>query len=72
MNPFEIAIRFVRSTGPVTLDQIASELRIQATIPDGHSPQTLAEGAVKHGLETGWLEVYDQEEKGEFSYCLKS
>jgi hypothetical protein len=62
-NYIELAIMFVRSSGPVTRDQIAAEIRNQSVTAARHT--ALADRAIAHGLSRGWLEQYDDE-----SYCM--
>ena len=56
------AIEIVRACGPVGREEIAREIRVQADNGNQWNCHTLAEDAIRHGLETGWLARYDDEE----------
>lgn len=53
----------VRACGPVGRDSIAREIRMQADDVDAKNlvadSYRLADRAIRHGLETGWLARYD-------------
>lgn len=62
MGPVEVLIRLVRSMGPVTANQMESELMTQCTFTatwEDAARQTRS--AIQHGLTQGWLERYDDE-----------
>ena len=61
MNHIEIAIITVRASGPVTRSQIASEIAMQAINGNRENCLALADAAINHGTETGWIESYDEE-----------
>jgi hypothetical protein len=65
MNHIEIAITAVRSSGPLTKLQIASEILTHAENATRSNCEKLAEAAINHGKESGWIESYDEE-----SYCM--
>jgi hypothetical protein len=61
MNHIEIAIMTVRASGPVTREQIANEIAKQASNGNRSNCLALADAAIQHGEETGWIESYDEE-----------
>lgn len=64
INHIQAAILFVRACGPVTKESIAREIRIQTGASKDKSSD-LADKAIAHGLDRGWLEKYDEE-----SFCI--
>ena len=59
-DPIEVAIMFVRSNGPVTKEQIACELLDQCSFTKTKEDAIRQAGkAIKHGLDRGYLERYD-------------
>jgi hypothetical protein len=65
MNHIEIAITSVRASGPLTKLEIASEILTHAANATRQNCEHLAELAIQHGKETGWIENYDDE-----SFCM--
>ena len=61
MNHIEIAIMIVRSSGPVTREQIANEIAVQASNGNRDNCHALADAAIQHGTDAGWIELYDEE-----------
>jgi hypothetical protein len=62
LNHIELTIMFVRSTGPVGKDEIASELLTQCVgCSTRDDANRLADSAIRHGLSAGWIERYDDE-----------
>ena len=53
------AIEIVRACGPVGREEIAREIREQADNGNAENCHALADAAIKHGMEAGWLAVYD-------------
>ena len=53
------AIEIVRACGPVGREEIAREIRVQADNGNQGNCHALADDAIRHGLETGWLTNYD-------------
>lgn len=53
------AIEIVRASGPVGREEIAREIRTQATNGTPENCYRLADAAISHGLNTGWLARYD-------------
>lgn len=59
-NTIEIAMIFLRACGPVTVSEIEIELLDQASGIDNREQAKIeAARAIKHGMETGWMELYD-------------
>jgi hypothetical protein len=61
-DSIQIAIMYVRACGPVTSAEIQGELLRQCV--ETHTAadaKRQASNAIKHGLERGWLERYDNE-----------
>jgi len=65
INHIEAAIMYVRACGPVTKAGIAREIRIQVQGATKDNCDALADKAIAHGLDRGWLEKYDEE-----SFCI--
>ena len=65
INHIEAAIMHVRACGPVTKAGIAHEIRAQVIGATNENCNELAEKAIAHGLDSGWLENYDEE-----SFCI--
>jgi hypothetical protein len=65
INHIEAAIMFVRACGPVTKAEIAREIRIQVQGATKDNCDDMADKAITHGLDRGWLEKYDEE-----SFCI--
>ena len=61
MNHIEIAIMTVRASGPVTRNQIVREIAEQASHGTLSNCYALADAAIQHGQDTGWIESYDEE-----------
>jgi hypothetical protein len=61
INHIEAAIMFVRACGPVTKAGIAHEIRVQVIGATEDNCEDLADKAIAHGLDRGWLEKYDEE-----------
>ena len=65
INHIEAAIQYVRACGPVTKAGLAHEIRTQVQGATKGKCNYLAVDAIQHGLQTGWLEKYDEE-----SFCI--
>ena len=61
-NHIEAAIHFVRACGPVGREEIAREILEQATDGTMENCHRLADAAILHGISTGWLTRYDDED----------
>ena len=59
VSHIDAAIGIVRACGPVGRGEIAAEILAQATNGTASNCLWLADAAIRHGLETGWLERYD-------------
>jgi hypothetical protein len=59
------AVMFIRACGPVTKASIANEIRVQVIGASKNNCGKLADQAIAHGLDRGWLEKYDEE-----SFCI--
>jgi len=66
------AIEIVRACGPVGIETIAREIRVQATNGTSENCHALAQAAIEHGLSTGWLALYDDDPECGKSYQLAS
>lgn len=53
------AMEIVRACGPVGHAEIAREIRVQADNGNAENCDRLADAAIQHGLESGWLARYD-------------
>ena len=65
INHIESAIYFVRACGPATKAAIAHEIRVQVSGATKDNCDDLADKAIAHGMDRGWLEKYDED-----SFCL--
>ena len=69
MDAVELTMIEVRASGPVTRDNIAAYLLDQMVGCDtAEQAEREADRAIKHGMEVGWLELYDGN-VGEYVIC---
>ncbi len=62
LDSIQITIMYVRASGPVTSEEIQAELLAQCVgTHTAADAKRQAGNAIKHGLERGWLERYDNE-----------
>lgn len=62
MNHIEVAIRLVRACGPVSKREIAEEILTHAVGADRNNCEHLAQVAIDHGFETGWITNYEEDD----------
>ena len=65
INHIEAAIMYLRACGPATKSAIANEINAQVIGATKENCDDLADKAIAHGLDRGWLEKYDDE-----SFCM--
>ena len=69
MDAVELTMIEVRASGPVTRDNIAAWLLDQMVGCDTEAKAEMeADRAIRHGMEVGWLELYDGH-PGEYVIC---